>query len=158
MSKPPQKKYCKQCRKPFYRPAGRSDGTWDNQKYCGQPCVTDAQRAHRDRQEQLTSTVIPEPEFNWKLRAACHDADPGLFESRGPGELDWASTMSAARLYCATCPVIESCAAAADRGRDSGLWGGSYRGVGSAYHRNPLVPNAPMFPLPKAQRWSFTAC
>ena len=157
MTRPAQKKYCRQCYKPFCRQPGRSDGTWANQKYCTLECSADATRIHARRQEQLTAVEAPEPEFNWKLRAACLDADPGLFESRGPGELNWTMTIATARRYCETCPVIESCAAAADKGRDSGLWGGSYRGVGNQYHRTPLVPNAPLFPLPKAQRWSFTA-
>lgn len=62
---------------------------------------------------------------NWRLRAACRDADPELFfpiGTAGPGlrQID-----EAIRL-CGTCPAQAECLAwALDHGVTDGVWGGT---------------------------------
>lgn len=69
-----------------------------------------------------------EPPPNWRLRAACRDADkPDAFFSH-PSDALGADQVALQR--CSTCPVTEQCLKAAlafERGQDSmrfGIWGG----------------------------------
>jgi len=56
----------------------------------------------------------------WKPQAACADADPAIFY---PDSSDF-GTLKAALKYCASCPVVEPCAAYGVRFEVYGVWGG----------------------------------
>lgn len=48
-----------------------------------------------------------------------------------------------AKTFCAGCPLLAECAAYADKGREEGLWGGSYRvKVAGQYRIFELLPAA----------------
>jgi WhiB family transcriptional regulator, redox-sensing transcriptional regulator len=74
-------------------------------------------------------TRLPGPNadlWDWQLRSACRHEDPDLFfhpdGERGPARED---RDRAAKLVCATCPVLASCRAHALRVREPyGVWGG----------------------------------
>lgn len=64
--------------------------------------------------------------YEWQLRGACRGADSALFflpeRERGPSK---ARRERAAKRVCATCPVIDRCAAFALTTREPyGVWGG----------------------------------
>lgn len=85
---------------------------------------------------------------NWRADAACRDAEPELFFVDAEGGDSLTRLRMVARLHCAACPVLLSCALYADDRRESGLWGGSYRSRSTGpYGRNPLIPGAPLHPL-----------
>ena len=75
----------------------------------------------------LTRLPGPNTDFwDWQLRSACRHADPDLFfhpeGERGPAR---ESRDRAAKLVCATCPVLASCRSHAVRVREPyGVWGG----------------------------------
>ncbi|MFE3516111.1 WhiB family transcriptional regulator [Streptomyces sp. NPDC059166] len=62
---------------------------------------------------------------NWRMHAACRDADPDLFfpiGSSGPALVQ----AEEAKAVCATCPVQEQCLEwALENAQDSGVWGGT---------------------------------
>ncbi len=64
--------------------------------------------------------------WDWQLQSACRTADPSLFfhpeGERGPAR---SGRENAAKLVCATCPVLEACRAHALAVREPyGVWGG----------------------------------
>lgn len=66
--------------------------------------------------------------MSWQDNAACRGADPRAFDIREIHTGREEETIDAAALrYCATCPVIASCAAMADESRHQGLFAGVYR-------------------------------
>ncbi|GAA2829844.1 WhiB family transcriptional regulator [Nonomuraea rubra] len=68
----------------------------------------------------------PRPPLRWMTRAACQDADPGLFfpvigDTSQQGQAD-----DQARRICQACPVQPACLDWALRtGEPDGLWGGT---------------------------------
>lgn len=66
----------------------------------------------------------------WQENAACLAADPNDF---APVDLHTTAENTridtAAHRWCATCPVVQTCARFADDNRLIGLWGGVYRWV-----------------------------
>jgi len=74
-------------------------------------------------------TRLPGPNadlWDWQLHSACRHADPDLFfhpdGERGPAR---ANRDRAAKLVCASCPVLASCRAHALQVREPyGVWGG----------------------------------
>jgi WhiB family redox-sensing transcriptional regulator len=75
-----------------------------------------------------TSTVAARPACdhrpNWRVNAACRDADPELFFPEG--DLSSARVaVKTAKLICRGCPVSATCLswALAD-GQEAGIWGG----------------------------------
>ena len=64
--------------------------------------------------------------MTWRSRAACRDADPGVFfpESHGSSYL-WKTDVDKAKAWCSICPVSAECAAYAEEiGAREGVWGG----------------------------------
>jgi WhiB family redox-sensing transcriptional regulator len=64
--------------------------------------------------------------WDWQLQGACRTTDPDVFfhpeGERGPARVN---RQLAAKAICATCPVIEQCAAHALAVREPyGVWGG----------------------------------
>jgi len=64
--------------------------------------------------------------WDWQLDGACRGEDPSIFfhpeGERGPAR---AAREQAAKAVCATCPVINECAAHALAAREPyGIWGG----------------------------------
>ncbi|GAA2984343.1 WhiB family redox-sensing transcriptional regulator [Streptomyces sp. KhCrAH-43] len=61
---------------------------------------------------------------NWRMHAACRDADPDLFfpiGSTGPALVQ----AEEAKAVCRRCPVQEECLRwALENNQDSGVWGG----------------------------------
>jgi len=74
-------------------------------------------------------TRLPGPNadlWDWQLHSACRHADPDLFfhpeGERGPARTN---RDRAAKLVCASCPVLASCRAHALQVREPyGVWGG----------------------------------
>jgi WhiB family transcriptional regulator, redox-sensing transcriptional regulator len=89
-------------------------------------------------------TRLPGPNadlWDWQLHSACRHVDPDLFfhpeGERGPAR---ANRDRAAKLICATCPVVASCRAHALQVREPyGVWGGlsedDREGLGTAADR-----------------------
>lgn len=66
------------------------------------------------------SQELPE----WRLQAACVDADPALFFPVGKSSEALRAT-AAAKMICARCPVRDTCAEfALVTNQDHGVWGG----------------------------------
>jgi WhiB family redox-sensing transcriptional regulator len=64
--------------------------------------------------------------WEWQLPAACREVDPGWF-FHPEGERDPARTVreAAAKVVCATCPVLRQCRVHALRAHEPyGVWGG----------------------------------
>jgi hypothetical protein len=140
-------KICEYCADSFPRPSWNSDGTWEQRRFCTVACS----RHLVQQRHYVALDTLPLPANDWQKQAACIGVSADLFDSMevnyGMDEV----TMTA-RTYCRMCPVLQDCALTADRYRYSGLWAGAYRGVSSRpYHRNPLIPEAPMYPLPEKQ-------
>ncbi|MCG7525743.1 WhiB family transcriptional regulator [Streptomyces sp. OfavH-34-F] len=61
---------------------------------------------------------------NWRMHAACREADPDLFfpiGSTGPALVQ----VEEAKAVCRRCPVQEECLRwALDNNQDTGVWGG----------------------------------
>ncbi|MFI7361614.1 WhiB family transcriptional regulator [Streptomyces sp. NPDC050149] len=61
---------------------------------------------------------------NWRMLAACREADPDLFfpiGSTGPALVQTED----AKAVCRSCPVRQECLRwALDNGQDAGVWGG----------------------------------
>ncbi|MEV4175896.1 WhiB family transcriptional regulator [Nonomuraea sp. NPDC049709] len=77
---------------------------------------------HLDQTDQLHE---PRPHLYWATRAACKDADPGLFF---PFTWDGLATetLDQARRICHACPVRAACLDWALRtGEPDGVWGGT---------------------------------
>jgi hypothetical protein len=86
----------------------------------------------------------------WQEQAACQDADPRRFfaDSNTRDQLQ-----QTAEGYCSPCPVRGECSDDADRYRDVGLWGGSYRTDPSrGYQRTALIDGAADGRLPHRHR------
>jgi hypothetical protein len=147
------KKQCRLCGLPYYRPRGIGDRQWSARKFCSSTCARQHAQLERVALRAITD-LLPDVPDGWERAGACRDADAELFSpADASGGMSTVALASTARRYCAGCPAIEHCALAADRRRDPGLWGGSYRGVArKPYTRTPLIPGAPLFPLPPAER------
>jgi WhiB family redox-sensing transcriptional regulator len=65
---------------------------------------------------------------DWRLEAACRDADPELFfPEAGTGGAR--AKVKTARLICRGCPVSATCLNwALDTGQEAGIWGGLTEG------------------------------
>jgi WhiB family redox-sensing transcriptional regulator len=92
----------------------------------GQPARENQPGDHRERPVayRLSSAADMSGEHNWRLRAACRDADPELFfpeGSRGPA----LESAARAKQVCAACPVRARCLDwALTHGAHHGVWGG----------------------------------
>jgi WhiB family transcriptional regulator, redox-sensing transcriptional regulator len=72
-----------------------------------------------------TSTVAARPardRLDWRLEAACRDADPDLFF---PGGETRSAHVKTAKLICRGCGVSTTCLSwALASGQEAGIWGG----------------------------------
>lgn len=91
-------------------------------------------------------------ERDWRDRAACRSADPAEFAptistpQARHHHVERAQREAAARRWCASCPVLASCAAMADVNAEEGLWGASLRRKDhhlGRYVADPLIEQAP---------------
>lgn len=89
----------------------------------------------RQRRERALLDALAQlngPARAWRKDAACGLADPRPFDGdgvtvgHGRVQIPLAMRMVALR-YCGRCPVRRACAAEADAGGFTGLWGGSLR-------------------------------
>lgn len=65
------------------------------------------------------------PSDDWRKRAACIEADPGLFYPDTPVGVNHRQAYAAAREVCGTCPVKLDCLEYAMHERETeGMWGG----------------------------------
>jgi len=93
------------------------------------------------------STVAARPALDrpdWRVEAACQDADPELFFPDGDIRSDRAK-VKMARLICRGCPVSATCLSwSLASGQEAGIWGGltederrrlRRRGVFSSTHK-----------------------
>lgn len=96
--------------------------------------------------------VAVQVERGWRDKAACRFAGPARFAPTisGPSARQYdrevAEREAAARRWCASCPVIRSCATAADEMIEVGLWAGSLRRRDhhlGRYVADPLIEQAP---------------
>jgi len=99
----------------------------------------------------------------WGAQAACLTADPDGFDptTAAPGSIRYPRERrvraSAARRFCAGCPVIAPCGLQADARTTEGVFGGSLRsaailGGRPAYLVDPLIPGAPASTHRKTRR------
>lgn len=140
-------KICEYCRRPYPRPSWSHNAAWERRRFC----TTECSRHVVQVRHYVALAALPEPSRDWQNHGACIGASPEVFDSMD-GNYGMEEATLAARAYCRGCPVLEDCALTADRYRYSGLWGGAYRGVANRpYHRNPLIAEAPLHPLPVKQ-------
>jgi WhiB family redox-sensing transcriptional regulator len=73
-----------------------------------------------------TSAVAARPapgRLDWRVSAACRDADPDLFFPDGDSRSAWAQVKTA-KLVCRGCPVSITCLnCALASGQEAGIWG-----------------------------------
>jgi hypothetical protein len=68
--------------------------------------------------------------MTWRDKAACHGANPNLFDARNfYTPTDWETIEQGATTYCSACPVREDCRAEGDNYRHWGTWGAVHRRV-----------------------------
>ena len=75
--------------------------------------------------------------LDWAAHAACQGADPAQFfpdEDGGTSAGGRPKAASAARRYCAHCPVLAECRSAGDQMQGVGVWGGVVR-----WHRGARI-------------------
>ena len=80
--------------------------------------------------------------MDWRLRAACRDAEPDLFLPAGAGAQ---IRLAEAKSVCRVCPVLIQCRTwALATGQDTGVWGGMSADERRALRRHdrvePLLP------------------
>jgi Transcription factor WhiB len=93
-------------------------------------------------QDAVAGVLDHDPQA-WPLFAACRGArEEFVPDSHGTRNLAAQMTVIA-KAYCRGCPVINRCAAEADRTAAVGLWAGVYRYQGCAGRWRRLLPEAP---------------
>lgn len=89
----------------------------------------------------LLADLLSDPD-DWRSRGACVGADPELFSPPGEDERirGYPPRAVQAAGFCHGCPVREECRDWADRRREVGVWGGSWRNGIGAHYRSRRVP------------------
>jgi WhiB family transcriptional regulator, redox-sensing transcriptional regulator len=93
----------------------------------------------------ITTTAAATPTCgrpDWRVGAACRDADPELFFP--DGEVPSArAQVKAAKLICRGCPVSATCLSwALANGQEAGIWGGLTEAERRRLHRRGFRPVA----------------
>lgn len=84
--------------------------------------------------------------MNWRAQAACAGADLALFMPAGSDPFPIVT--ETAQRFCLGCEVREICGREADRRRDTGFRGGTWRsGTTNKYRRYPLLAGVELEPL-----------
>ena len=92
-----------------------------------------------------TSTAAARPACDrpdWRVDAACRDADPELFFPDGDIRSARAQ-LKTAKLICRGCPVSATCLNwALANGQETGIWGGLTEDERRRLHRRGLLPTS----------------